>query len=224
MGLQTLGTMLSEPIKTSSALYRSEKMHTVARMGSIVTNELDRGFRDTIYPRPIKVWEPDPPKTERHPVSGEKDMTTATLSEKPMATLLKELRESVPRESNGEEFNAAKTERISAGCGVDDVVRQGDLYFICLEKLPEGKPTSNRQLVPGTTQGSRHILDGDVKIVKDVQFKRLPAALVGPAFECVSDVTATHPEHGHKVFPAGTFWQSLGQQAYDQEMIRRVRD
>lgn len=151
-------------------------------------------------------------------------MSNATLSEKPMTTLLKELRESVPRESNGEEFNAAKTERISNAVSVGDVVRQGDLYFECIEKLPEGKPTSNRQLVPGTTQGSRHILDGDVKIVKDAQFKRMPATLVGPAFEAIGDVTATHPEHGHKVFPAGTFWQTYGQQAYDQEMIRRVRD
>ncbi len=151
-------------------------------------------------------------------------MSTATLANKSMSNLLTELRESVPRESNGEEFNAAKTERISSACSVDDVVRQGDLYFVCLEKMPEGKPTSNRQLVPGTTQGSRHILEGDVKILKDVQFKRMPATLVGPAFECIGDVVATHPEHGHKVFPAGSVWQSLGQQAYDQEMIRRVRD
>lgn len=158
-------------------------------------------------------------------------MTTATLSDKPMTALLKELRESVPRESNGEEFNAAKTEYISNAVSVGQVVRQGDLYFECIGnngegvKLPEGgKPTSNRQLVPGTTQGSRHILDGDCKIVKDVSFKRMPATLVGPAFECVGDVVATHPEHGHKVFPMGTSWQTFGQQAYDQEMIRRVRD
>jgi len=151
-------------------------------------------------------------------------MSTATLSAKPMTTLLQELRDSVPRQSNGEEFDAAKTERISNACSLGDVVRQGDLYFECIDKLPEGNVSQNRQLVPGTTQGSRHILEGQVKIHKDVQFKRIPAALVGPAFECISDVTATHPEHGHKVFPAGSVWQSLGQQAYDQEMIRRVRD
>ena len=35
--------------------------------------------------------------------------------------------------------------------------RQGDLYLVKIEAVPQGlKKTSNRQLAPGATQGSRH--------------------------------------------------------------------
>ena len=66
-----------------------------------------------------------------------------------MEKALVELRSSV------EDLHGKKTERIGDP-SVGDVVRQGDLYLVCIDKLPEnGTPTKNRQLVPGTTQGSR---------------------------------------------------------------------
>ena len=106
---------------------------------------------------------------------------------------------------------------------VGDVVRQGDLYLIAIESLPNGKKTNERQLVPGTTQGSRHVVEGNVEIVNEVQFKDIPAVLVGPAFKCNSETTVTHPEHGDKILPADTVWQCVYQQAYADE-IRRVQD
>lgn len=134
-----------------------------------------------------------------------------------MENALVELRKSV------EDMHGAKTERIGSP-SLGDVVRQGDLYLVCIEKLPtNGIPTTNRQLVPGTTQGSRHAVEGDCQIVEKVQYENRHMALCGPAFSCISDCTITHPEHGHKILPAGTSWHAVYQQAYADE-IRRVQD
>lgn len=140
------------------------------------------------------------------------------MTTKTMAECLKELRESPALES----MDAAKTERIGSP-SLGDVVRQGDLYLTCIEALPSGKATKERQLVPGTTQGAKHVAQGDVEIVKDVQFQSMPNVLVGPAFKCNSDVTVTHVEHGDKILPAGTVWQCTYQIAYADE-IKRVLD
>lgn len=153
---------------------------------------------------------------------------TAAATIKPIDAI-KIMRQSV------ESMHAAKTERIgSPSCG--DVVRQGDLYLVCIESMPVGKATDNRQLAPGNTQGSRHILSGDVTIVTSVDYQSLKrvapesfakrdleSVLVGPAFSCNSDVEVTHPEHGHKVLPEGTVWQVIYQQAL-ADVVRRAKD
>jgi len=135
---------------------------------------------------------------------------------KTLSQCMTEMREAL------ESFDASKPERIGSP-SLGDVVRQGDLYLIAIESLPNGKKTNQRQLVPGTTQGSRHVVEGDATIVNEVQFKDIPAALVGPAFKCNSETTISHPEHGDKILPADTVWQCVYQQAYADE-IRRVQD
>lgn len=128
---------------------------------------------------------------------------------------LQELRSSV------EKFNTEPQKVGSPSLG--DVVRQGDIYLVCIDCLPsKGKDSDNRQLAPGNTQGSRHILSGDVKIVSGHKTE-YHEALSGPAFQCVGDVTVTHPEHTHVVLPKDTCWQVVYQVAYDEE-IRRVQD
>jgi len=129
---------------------------------------------------------------------------------------LAELRSSV------EGLNAAKTERISAP-SLGDVVRQGDIYLVCLDALPSGKPTKDTQLAPGNTQGSRHILVGDATIVKEVTFRDINSVLTGPAFKCNSDVEVTHPEHGNRILPEGTIWQVVYQLSHSEE-VKRVQD
>lgn len=129
---------------------------------------------------------------------------------------LVELRESV------KDLNAAKTERIGSP-SLGDVVRQGDLYLVCMEKLPAGKETKDRQLAPGNTQGSRHVLEGNVKIVEKCQINGVPTELCGPAFECKGETTVAHPEHGHKILPKDTVWGVVYQRAYADE-IKRVQD
>jgi len=132
---------------------------------------------------------------------------------------------------SAESMHAAKTERIGSP-SVGDVVRQGDLYLVCVDSLPQGSITEDRQLAPGTTQGSRHVLQGDCVIHKGVTVSDYPSnqavskihpILVGPAFYCKGEVTVTHPEHGDKILPADTTWQVIYQQVWADE-VRRVRD
>lgn len=132
-------------------------------------------------------------------------------------------------ELNKMDWFSDKPERIGSP-SLGDVVRQGDVYIMSIPCLPDGQVTKNRQLAEGDTQGSRHILTGEVNIidkvtsvVKNPDGEVIHPTLVGPAFECVSDVTETHPEHGWKILPAGTCWQVVFQQSFAEE-VRRVQD
>ncbi len=116
-----------------------------------------------------------------------------------------------------------------------DVVRQGDLYLICLDASPKGKKLATRQLAPGTSQGSRHIMDGDCELLEVdssemaatvnrlVRGANVPAELIGPAVRCFGDSTATHPEHGWRILPRDTAWAVVFQRDHAEE-IRRVQD
>jgi hypothetical protein len=135
---------------------------------------------------------------------------------------------------SAEKMEAAKPAAVGTA-SVGDVVRQGDLYLVCLESLPPGTKT-RRQLAPGETQGSRHVAEGDCEVYQPREpaaVSRLvgvacrgadvPAELVGPIVECHGDTTITHPEHGHRILPGGTVWAVVYQRAYAEE-IRRVQD
>lgn len=143
-------------------------------------------------------------------------MSTSTVEQE-----LQELRQSVAG------CPAAKTETIGSP-SVGDVVRQGDVYLVCIDNLPQGKELRNAQLAPGTSQGSRHIIQGDCKIVEVTSFrlqngKDVPSPLIGPAFSCTGACEVTHPEHGHKVLPANSTWQVVYQLDHADE-VRRVQD
>ena len=135
---------------------------------------------------------------------------------KTLSQCMTEMREAL------ESFDASKPERIGSP-SIGDVARQGDVYLVCVDKLPEGKPSKERQLVSGTTQGARHILQGDVDIVTEYQFKDIPAVLVGPAFHCKGEVVVDHPEHRNMILPEGSTWVTIGQQAWADE-VKRVAD
>src|SRR6185295_16972374 len=92
---------------------------------------------------------------------------------------------------SAERMDAAAPARIGAA-SAGDVVRQGDLYLVCLSGVPAGSSIADRQLAPGTTQGSRHIAVGDCEILRCagsqiavevnrlVQVAEVPEQLVGP--------------------------------------------
>lgn len=129
-----------------------------------------------------------------------------------------EMRDSV------KDLSAAETQEITNEMAkVGAVVRQGDIYLTRIDKLPEGKPSKERQLAEGETQGSRHVITGDVELVTGVSFGRVNQVLVGPAFKCNGKAELTHPEHGNKILPEGSIWQVTYQQAYADE-VRRVQD
>jgi hypothetical protein len=101
---------------------------------------------------------------------------------------------------------------------VGDYWRQGDIYIVKLEDsfTKAGKPTNERQLAPGNTQGSRHIVEGEAKV-----FERDGDALTGPVVVS-RGCTVTHPEHGDVKLPAGVYGITY-QRAYAEE-LKRVLD
>jgi len=131
--------------------------------------------------------------------------------------------EQIKKSAESSEMFGGKVERIGSP-SIGDVVRQGDLYLVCVERIL-GTATKQRQLAPGTTQGSRHVIVGNCKIVAKYgkTIANVPEELIGPAFECVGECTCEHPEHGHKILPAETSWAVVYQRAYADE-IRPVQD
>lgn len=83
-------------------------------------------------------------------------------------------------------------------------IRQGDVYIEAITEIPFAYDTltENRQLAPGETRGSRHILEGNVKIFVN---KNNRDVLAGPCFSCTERVLLTHPEHAHFELPAGNY-------------------
>lgn len=118
---------------------------------------------------------------------------------------------------------------------IGDVVRQGDLYLVAIGDLPAKRtPTGERQLAPGNTQGSRHVLAGECEVftaepaaiaalVKKSNGVIIPAPLLGPVFRTVGEVTVEHPEHGHRALPAGECFATVYQRAFADE-VRRAQD
>ena len=117
-----------------------------------------------------------------------------------------------------------------------DVVRQGDLYVVAVKAIPRGaRPTTERQLVPGSTQGSRHTLQGKCSVfttkpeaamvaIREAVGRNLELfpQLLGPMFRCPQPVELAHPEHGNRILPAGCY-ATVYQRAFAEE-IRRVQD
>lgn len=116
-----------------------------------------------------------------------------------------------------------------------DVVRQGDVYLVSIGDLPKARvPTTNRQLAPGDSQGSRHVLHGECElyaadksevlqmIAKHVSGYAGFDELVGPVFKTLGDVEVSHPEHGNRILPAGEVFAVVYQRAFADEVRRQI--
>jgi hypothetical protein len=121
-----------------------------------------------------------------------------------------------------------------------DVIRQGDLYLVCLgDKMPKfrDKPEvlKDQQLAPGTSQGSRHVAVGAVHYkvntdaLADLMNKatggktEFPGGLCGGMIKAGKECVIEHPEHGHIGLPEGDYW-GIGYQRQYAEELRRVQD
>jgi hypothetical protein len=122
------------------------------------------------------------------------------------------------------------------GIGPGDVVRQGDIYVVRLDHdIPDCGPSPSRQLAPGTTQGSRHVADGDCDVLIPVESaavvilaRLIPQTnghrqFIGPLIRARGPVTITHPEHGHRTLPGDAVYLVTYQRTWADE-IRRVQD
>lgn len=103
---------------------------------------------------------------------------------------------------------------------IGKVIRQGDCYLQCVEapKFEELTPTDDRQLAPGNSQGSRHIIEAGehVKIYKD----NSGDPLMGPWLNLGARTLLTHPEHSDISLPAGTYKVRYQQDVAAEERAR----
>lgn len=101
---------------------------------------------------------------------------------------------------------------------IGDVARQGDVYCMRVaDDVGRGKETAERQLAPGTTKGSRHVVVGEVRVFEPAR----RGEQVGPIVVAEQRFVVEHPEHAHFSLPAGTY--QVGYQL-DYQTRRRVAD
>ena len=87
-------------------------------------------------------------------------------------------------------------------CSEGDEIRQGDVYLYRLGRAPEHGPLiASRQLAPGTSKGSRHIMEGPVSLYENPDGDDLG----GPYVHVRSRTELTHPEHAHVSLPPGWY-------------------
>lgn len=115
-----------------------------------------------------------------------------------------------------------------------DVFRQGDIYLIAMDGPLSGKPIDNRQLAPGNTQGSRHVVEGGCEIIEPdgstalfALHRLIPATrdheqFIGPAIHATGPITITHPEHGDRTLAPGDYLITY-QRAW-ADVVRRTQD
>ncbi len=126
-------------------------------------------------------------------------------------------------ESSVEKIKSDAKQRFPEAASAEDTWRQGDVYITLLNAIPDDcskvdKP--QKQVAPGNTQGSRHILDS----LRGVKIFQRPNAtpLQGPIMRFAEERTLTHPEHGDVVCPPGVY-EITYQRAFADE-LRRVQD
>ncbi len=89
--------------------------------------------------------------------------------------------------------------RVISQMEIGQVVRQGDIYIERVAAIEgKGKAVKSRQLAPGTTKGSRHIVAESEAVTlweSKPSLKGKAAFQIGAAIQAKGPVTITHPEH-----------------------------
>lgn len=109
---------------------------------------------------------------------------------------------------------------------VGEFIRQGDVYLERIEKrdMESYKTvTQDRQLAPGTTKGSRHIVAASSNVTIYTT-ENVHSFLMGPQIEAKDRFVLEHPEHAHFSLPAGTYQARYQQEWTEKDEVRRVRD
>lgn len=108
---------------------------------------------------------------------------------------------------------------------VGQAARQGDIYIRAISEIPKGykkkKVGSQYQLVDGSTQGSRHIVE-DTSNITAYEPENKTNELFGPVIEAKDCFTITHPEHAHFEMQPGLYQVTFQENWAEKE--RRVRD
>lgn len=124
---------------------------------------------------------------------------------------------------------------LDASDRIGTAVRQGDVYLrVVPNDYPRGEETPQRQLAPGTTRGSRHVVDSvpDVYSAPDkfpviqgepsgfVRVLHGPVLVLTAGEEAVVD----HPEHRPAILKGPLVCRVEYQRDFTSEVIRRVED
>jgi len=90
---------------------------------------------------------------------------------------------------------------------INQWVRQGDIYIRRIENITGKVPLESRQLAPGNTKGSRHVIPDSihVNIFEGYVGKDIHNFMKGPQIEAKEEFTVTHPEHAHMTLPKGNY-------------------
>jgi hypothetical protein len=109
--------------------------------------------------------------------------------------------------------NAPKSVNLEIG----DICRQGDIYIQRVDDTyAKGKQIADTQLAPGTSKGSRHVVEG-----AKVYSPETSDILHGPVIVAEQAFVVTHPEHPDYTFGPGTY--RVGYQL-DAKTRERVAD
>lgn len=138
-----------------------------------------------------------------------------------MTTTIKEALIRVQESGRKAAQHERTTEIIEAICSVGLHVRQGDIILTMTDEVPSGTPSSQKQLAPGTTQGSRHIAEGEIEVYPSTGNDPLEGPLLrvtGP------ENLINHPEHRHYRLPTGTCWRVTYERDLGQEERARMLD
>jgi hypothetical protein len=117
-------------------------------------------------------------------------------------------------------------------CVTGDAIRQGDLYLIVTDQVPDdyakvGRPkNADRQLVPGNTEGAKHCLDSLDGIALWRPRTWDEESLQGPCLVVTEERKVLHPVHGPVTIPPGLTIVCQYQREWDKEQAkeRRARD
>lgn len=108
------------------------------------------------------------------------------------------------------------------GAEIGQVARQGDIYVARVDDThAHGKPCGS-QLAMGTTQGSRHVAEGDVKCYEGTT---LPSwcefgTFLGPCLVVgAGGAVVTHPEHAHIALGEGCYQVTHQMDAATRERV-----
>lgn len=97
-------------------------------------------------------------------------------------------------------------------------VRQGDIYIRKIDAVTSNVKIKTKQLAPGNSKGSRHIVDDHVKLYHGYCGEEIQEFLKGPQISSETDFVVNHPEHANVTMPAGAY-----QVTYQTDFIRKNR-
>ena len=128
--------------------------------------------------------------------------------------------ETLIRKIHAEAEQSSTELRFVRTCGLKDEIRQGDVYLYRLPGEPEHQAAlETRQLAPGETAGSRHVVAGEATLYARGSVDRLD----GPVVHVRERSVIEHPEHAHISIPPG-WYEVRYQRDFSREGTYRVVD